>query len=902
MRSLKKIFWGFIPFIFSLSLAQTTHVLSLETRIKNLPFGLKENVVSAMPVVGVALSGGGARGLAQIGVLRALQQAGIPIDVITGTSMGSIVGGLYATGYNLKQIDSIAVNTNWENLLAPDRETNRKDLFVDQKVTEDRAIFTLRLKGFTPVLPNALNNGQKISNYLNLVTFQAPIHTDSSFNNLMEKYRAVCTNLVTGKPVVLNSGSLSEAMRASSSVSFYLSPITIDSLILVDGGLVENIPINVAKNIGANYIIAVNTTSELHSEKELSKPWNVADQVVSIPMKRLINAELKNANAIITPDLGTMDMTDFSAIKNTISKGYEAAERKVNLIKHQIDSAFVVNLKQKNFYIKNVLNIDSTASYETPYLMKYSTQDSVSSYEILNDLRTICSSGNFKTLKAEVKDFGTYSTVNFIGVENPIVKKIMVQGVYLLHNDSVASMFSSLIGHPYNASKILARIVDAISLYRNKGYSLAEVSKVNFNNKTGKLTFLFNEGKIDGIKIEGNKYTERSVITRELPISVGDYFNIAQIRQGLINLRSTNLFDDIFLNVKQVGKKNIIVLQLKERPVSVMRVGFRADNENNAQLGIDLVDENLLGTGTEIGMLFFGGSRNRTLVLENKSNRIFNTYLTYKIDAFYRSNDIYTYSPSVATSSSTFVVDQHGEYRQSFYGGSISVGTQVHKFGNLIFQGKYQIDQVRNLQYQDVDPYKTKIVSLSVSSTIDTQNKYPYPQKGFYFKGMYESAQKIFGGQVGYTNINFQYKSYFSFDSANTISPRFMLGFADKTLPLSEQYSLGGQSSFFGMRDYQYRGRQLFLTSLEYRYELPFNIFFSTYIKVRYDLGWVWPVQEDIRFKDLHHGIGATLSFDTPIGPADFSVGKSFEFVKDLPGNPLSFGSTYFYFSIGYYY
>jgi NTE family protein len=333
-----------------------------------------------------------------------------------------------------------------------------------------------------------------------------------------------------------------------------------------------------------------------------------------------------------------------------------------------------------------------------------------------------------------------------------------------------------------------------------------------------------------------------------------------------------------------------------------MRLGFRADNENNVQFSLDLVDENLFGSGTELGMLLFGGNRNRAFVLEHKSNRIFNTYLTYKINAFFKFNDVYTYIEKQSANNTSFSILQHGEYRQIFYGSSISVGTQVQRFGNLIFEGKYQFDQIKNIQYQDVEPYKTKIVSMNISSTIDTQDKYPYPQKGLYFRAMYESAQKILGGNIGYTNINFEYKSYITFDKVNTFSPRIMMGFADKTLPLSEEYSLGGQNSFFGMRDNEYRGRQLFLASLEYRYKLPFDVFFDSYLKLRYDLGSIWPDQEDIRFKDLRHGIGATLSLDTPIGPADFSVGRSFVFVKNLPGNPLSFGDVFFYFSIGYYY
>jgi NTE family protein len=104
------------------------------------------------------------------------------------------------------------------------------------------------------------------------------------------------------------------------------------------------------------------------------------------------------------------------------------------------------------------------------------------------------------------------------------------------------------------------------------------------------------------------------------------------------------------------------------------------------------------------------------------------------------------------------------------------------------------------------------------------------------------------------------------------------------------------------MREHDFRGRQIFVSSLEYTAKLPVQIFFDTYFKLRYDLGSAWDVQEEIRFKDLKHGVGGTVSFDTPVGPADFSVGQSFIFKRNLPENPVSLGELHFYFSIGYYY
>jgi NTE family protein len=466
----------------------------------------------------------------------------------------------------------------------------------------------------------------------------------------------------------------------------------------------------------------------------------------------------------------------------------------------------------------------------------------------------------------------------------------------------VDSILSDLLNKPYNAKKLSEAIIEVLKTYRKEGYSLAELDSTSFDEHNGRVFLRFNEGIISDIKIEGNTNTSPSIITREFPLQVGDYFYYNDVERGLTNLRSTNLFEDIDLTVKKVNGKNIVILKVVEKISSLIRFGFRTDNEKKAQISIDLRDENLFGSGTEIGFLFYGGTRNLAYILEHKSNRIFNTYLTYKINVYYKSDDYYDYKDDPTKTGNSFSSIITGEYRQINYGGSLSLGSQVERFGNLIVTGKYQIEETKDTQNNPVDPSKIKVVSIKISSTIDTQDKYPYPEKGIYFSGSYETAQTVLGGEIGFLNIGFDYKNYFSFNGGHTFSPRLMMGFADKTLPFNEQYSLGGQYSFFGMRENELRGRQIFLASMEYRYKFPFNIFFNTYFKLRYDLGSVWAYQDDIRFKDLRHGIGTSLSFDTPIGPADFAIGRSFLFKKSLPGDPLSWGDLLFYFSIGYYF
>src|SRR5664279_343283 len=170
-----KIFIFFLLFV-SFGYSQTDIVLSLQYKTRQLPFNLSEKITSNRPVISLALSGGGSRGFAQIGVLKVFEEAGIQIDNIVGTSMGSVVGGLYSSGYSANELDSIISHTDWDNLLSLDRETNRRELFIDQKVTEDKAIFSLRMRGLTPIIPNSIYSGEKMANYLNLLTVQSPIH------------------------------------------------------------------------------------------------------------------------------------------------------------------------------------------------------------------------------------------------------------------------------------------------------------------------------------------------------------------------------------------------------------------------------------------------------------------------------------------------------------------------------------------------------------------------------------------------------------------------------------------------------------------------------------------------------------------------------------------------------
>ena len=890
-------------FLFSPSILpqDSIRILKFDYVEKKLPFGLTKKIPAQKPVVGLALSGGGARGLAQIGVLKVFDEYNIPIDLIVGTSMGSIVGGLYSSGYEVDELDSIAKTIAWEDLLTVGKKTDRRSLFVDQKISEDKAVFTLRLDGFKPVLPTSINDGQKFANYLNLLVLQAPTKVEDSFDDIEIKFRAVSTNLETGEPAIISRGSLSQAMRASSSVTFFLTPVKIDSLLLVDGGLVANIPAKITKELGAEFVVAVNTTSQLNNREQLELPWFVADQIVSIPMRLLNENQLQYADFVIEPEFQNQISTDFTEIDSIILIGYNEAKKNIKYLKHQLDSIFISRLQENNFYLNNIA-IDTAKNIGREFLKKYLTKDSVASSEILFDLHKINQEGYFNNLRAVIINRNGNNFISFDYDEPFLIKEIEVENITLLAEVEIQNIFQNLEGTPYSGEKVLSAIKKLLLQYRKNGFSLAELKEVKFDEASGVLRLRINEGKIDSIIILGNHVTNATVIYRELPISVGDLFLYENVQQGMTNLRSTNLFENVNIDIEEINGTNLLVIEVQEKTTNVARFGFKIDNESRAQLSVDVRDENIFGTGTELGLMFFISNKERSTVFEHKANRVFNTYLTFNFNAYYKLIDALSYRYEPTFNPKTFNRISFGEYRQIYYGASFSLGTQVRRLGNLIFTGRYEINEVKNLHQATVDPYNITILSLRASSTIDTQDKYPYPTTGLRFNVYYETAQELLGSKIGFSNLGLEYKGYFTLAKSHTFSSSLKLGFADKTLPLSKQYSLGGQNSFFGMRQDEYRGRQIFVTSYEYQYHLPVKIFFDTYLMIRYDLGSMWNVQEAIRFKDLKHGVGATLSFDTPIGPADFSVGRSFLLLRNPNETIINYGPINFYFSIGYYY
>jgi len=289
------------------------------------------------PKVALVLSGGGFRGMAQIGVLKVLERFSIPIDYVVGTSIGAYIGGLYASGYSPDEIENIVLQTNWDNMLSPGSEVNRQDLFLDQKIADDRHLFSMRLKTFAFELPKAVSKGIPYQAQLQELFWNAPYTASHSFDSLLIPFRAISTDLITGNSIIHKSGDLPIIVKASSTIPLRYSPVRYDSLLLIDGGVLDNVPVSVAqREFNPDIIITVNSISGLLPEHELQTPWSIAEQIVGIMLKGQEEKSLLQSPITITPLLDDAKNTDPSHIPFTIVKGEIAALQAISQIKDSL--------------------------------------------------------------------------------------------------------------------------------------------------------------------------------------------------------------------------------------------------------------------------------------------------------------------------------------------------------------------------------------------------------------------------------------------------------------------------------------------------------------------------------------------------------------------------------------
>ena len=396
--------------------------------IPTISFGQDSISKQNRPKVGVVLSGGGAKGYAHIGALKKIEEAGIKIDFIGGTSMGAIVGGLYAAGYSPDDLESILQQLDLSSLII--NEKNRQDIPYFEKANSEKYILELPFNNFKLTIPQAISSGQ---GPLDLLTYLLRhVHNVTDFKKLPIPFICIGTNIETGEEKIFDSGFLPKAILASGAYPSMIKPVKIDEKLYIDGGVLNNFPAKEVKDMGADIIIGIDLQDPLKSQNELESATDVLMQIIKFNMEKKSDEQRKIVDVLISPNLDGFNVASFNDVKPILERGLIAAETKFDELKDiaNLQGAGIKrnSLELNDYILIRDLNISGNESFNKNYIegkLKIKTPQLASFKEIQNGINRLYSSGNFSKVEYKLNENSNNEyDLNLSINENPIKQKI----------------------------------------------------------------------------------------------------------------------------------------------------------------------------------------------------------------------------------------------------------------------------------------------------------------------------------------------------------------------------------------------------------------------------------------------------------------------------------------------
>jgi NTE family protein len=432
----------FISFIFFLSSFFSSTVVA------------QDNIKKTRPKIGLVLSGGGAKGFAHIGVLKVLEQAGVKIDYIAGTSMGAVVGGLYASGYSATQIDSIFYNTNFDELLQDYIPRSSKSFY--EKRNDQMYAISLPFNKFKIGIPIAFSKG--MYNYSLLSKLTHKVRYVKDFSKLPIPFLCVATDIEKGEAVILDSGYLAQAMLASSAFPSLFSPVEIDGKLLIDGGVVNNYPVEEIRKMGADIVIGVDVQDDLKDRNSLKDATRILVQITNLDMIKVMKDKQKLTDIYIKPDVSNYGVISFDEGREIIKKGEEASFGVYEQIKKLADTSKIYELKSAKV-TRDALQIKSITTsrldnYTRSYILgklHFKNGSKISYDDLKTGINNINATQNFSRISYTIEGEEGQDELKLILIENP-TKTFLKFG---LHYDGLYK------------SAVLANITQKKSLFKN---------------------------------------------------------------------------------------------------------------------------------------------------------------------------------------------------------------------------------------------------------------------------------------------------------------------------------------------------------------------------------------------------------------------------------------------------
>ncbi|MBD3257249.1 hypothetical protein GF377_02360, partial [candidate division GN15 bacterium] len=558
--------------------------------------------------VALALSGGGARGMATVGVIRAFEERGFDIQAIAGTSMGAIVGGLYACGYSPDELEDLAAEIDFNRLLT--NRPPRRSTFLSRRTDRDRHLLTIRFDGLTPHIPRGLSAGQELMSFLTQLTNRAIYLAGGDFQRLPIPFKAVSTDVVSGDAVVLTEGTLAEAMRASMAFPLAFTGVELQDQLLMDGGILYPVPTTFVRDMvdSTTVVVAVNTASPLVSQHELRTPVDIANQVTTIMTADKLQAELDAADIVIKPLPDAFTSTDFNRRDSMMVLGYrqglEAADEIERLYRrHTRAQPITVVLGQitGDREIAEILAatlVDDTVIYNDLLETSLTLAQDPRVYSIALIQRP---TGPGPPLTAHQSPNSSHPR----SVDIHVTAAMPVEGLVLEVDGNTIFPDSLLIDHcrvdsDYLTPDAVRELIDSLlATYYDQGYDLANVRSLDFDRAANRLRLEIDEGIIQRVDIRDNDRTKDWLVRSYLGLERGKPYSTRQATRDLADLYGTELFEGITLGLEPFDSGSLVTVRVKEKKYTQLRLGWHWHEAYESEEFLEILDDNIAGVGLQ---------------------------------------------------------------------------------------------------------------------------------------------------------------------------------------------------------------------------------------------------------------------------------------------------------------
>jgi len=765
------------------------------------------------PKIGLVLDGGGALGMAHIGILKMLEKHQVPVDYVVGTSMGGIMAALFSMGYSGQEIQEMAENIDWNTYFS---DTPKRSIqpFLKKRLS-GKYQFDFAADRLIPSPPSGLIFGQKISLFFSSLTI--PFENLADFGQLPLPFRCVAVDLISGKEKVLNKGSLSLAMRSTMSIPTVFSPVEWDDCLLIDGGLLNNLPVDVAREMGADIVIAVDLKKPLLKKEELDSAFYILQQSIKIVELDHSSSHADEADFVISPDLRAYTMFDFffkDKLKGIVKAGNKAAEKSWPALKKM--------LQERNVLKSHHLRTSETSS------------------------------------------------------DNPIIQSLKIKGLKTISYKEIQKKLGIKKGNHFESESLknkLSEIKQHFALER-VGHEVIPIASeeivlaVTVKESLAPL--------IQKVIIVGNENLPSSFIKRLFGLKKDTPFHEKEVKNKIMKMYSLGYFKTIRYELVPLTKNAVeLKLFVSESKQNSFHLGLRYDDRHKI-IGLAAFNaNNVLAPGLrfENEVQFIGLNKFHSLLYYptrsfdvpvypylNLNYRDIPTHLFNgkgEVQFNYRNRG-FDFGFGVGFLLSNVFNSEIGIHQEL-----MTIKTNSHESGPMYFP-----------------ELKDSLRKISASFTLDTLDDILLPYRGVYLKASYEGSFKQLGSDLNYQSLSLSADIYNTY-SSHTLRLYGFFGFSSDSLPTYKYFNKGHPDSFIGMDYDQVFANKINILRIDYRYNLSDLFHFKFMTNIGFNIEKRFPGETYSPQILWGTGAGFTIYSPKGTAEIVYGIGShSFEFPK----------------------